>query len=450
MKILLLTNYFPPEIGAASHLYYDLATKLVEQGHQVGVVTGFPRYNIAKADLAAKYTTFAPLLTEHMGGVIVYRIKTAPFPKYIPIARGLDYLTVSASLLVRSLLLERYDVVLVYSPPLFLGITAWVLQLSKNIPFVFNVQDIFPQSAIDLGLLTNKSLISIFSWLEARLYRVAAAVTVHSAGNAQHVARVTTQTVKAVEMPNWVDTEAVRPGPRSNTFSQLHGLDAKFVVSFAGTLGYSQDLGVMVRAAERLQDLPNLVMLIVGDGAQKEEWVAKSKHLANVQWLPMQSREVYPSVLQASDICLATLKAEVKTPVVPSKILSIMSAGKAILATMDLSGDAPDIIEAAGCGYALAPEADEQLAEAIRKLYNDRATLASMGSNGRNYVLEHFSLEACSSQYVKLFEQVVAAARKLPKTGRIKNLGLLLGGLVLAFFFTRLQKGKQKNNHGKL
>jgi glycosyltransferase involved in cell wall biosynthesis len=433
MKLLFITNYFPPEIGAASHLYYDLASKLVEQGHQVSVVTGFPRYNVTKADLPERYRTPAPVMHETMNGIEVYRIKTAPFPKYIPVARGLDYLTVSASLLLRALFLKKHDAALVYSPPLFLGGTAWALRLVKNTPFVLNVQDLFPQSAIDLGLLTNRRLIAVFRWVEKLLYRRANAVTVHSEGNAEHVQQASRNQTNAVIMPNWVDTDTLKPGERHNPFSAAHDLDHKFVVSFAGTLGYSQDVGIMVRAAERLQDLEDLLFLIVGDGAQKEEWVEKSRHLKNVRWLPMQSREVYPQVLQSSDLCLATLKADVKTPVVPSKILSIMAAGKPIIATMELSGDAPRIIEDAKCGYALPAEDDEQLANAVRELYQYREAAQAMGEKGREYVMEHFSLEACAKLYENVFRQVASPKpEKAPRKWQSIRTNLTN---LLSFFF---------------
>jgi glycosyltransferase involved in cell wall biosynthesis len=445
MKLLLITNYFPPEIGAASHLYYDLASKLVEQGHEVSVVTGFPRYNVNKDDLPVRYKVKALTMHEVMNGISVYRIKTAPFPKYVPIARGLDYLTVATTLLLRSLLLKKHDVALVYSPPLFLGNSAWALRLVKGTPFVVNVQDLFPQSAIDLGLLTNQYLIKAFRWLERKIYEQADAVTVHSEGNAEHVETVSGKKARPVVMPNWVDTNTLKPAKRHNDFSREYGLDDKFVVSFAGTLGYSQDVGIMVRAAEELQDLNDLLFLIVGDGAQKEEWVAKSAHLKNVRWLPMQPREVYPSVLHASDICLATLKADVKTPVVPSKILSIMSAGKPVIATMDLAGDAPRIIKEAEAGYALAAEDETQLASAIRELYSDRAKALAMGMRGREYVMAHFSLEACATLYVDLFQTLLKPFRKT----KLLRKWLILPALILSLLLFSMAKmgGKNAERH---
>jgi glycosyltransferase involved in cell wall biosynthesis len=417
MKILLITNYFAPEIGAASHLFYDLAAELTRQGHRVSVVTGFPRYNITKADLPKRYRTRALTMREEIDGIKVYRIKTAPLPKNIPVARGLDYLTVAASLLLCSFSIEKHDVALVYSPPLFLGGSAWLLRLLKGTPFVLNVQDLFPQSAIDLGLLTSPRLIAAFEKLEKWLYRKADCVTVHSSGNAEHVKTVTGGEIEAVVMPNWVDTEGLQPGERYNQFSREQGLDDKFVVSFAGTLGYSQDIGVMVRAAERLQDLPDLLFLIVGDGVQKDEWMEKSAHLKNVRWLPMQTREVYAQVLHASEICLATLRTAVKTPVVPSKILSIMSAGKPIIATMELTGDAPAIIQDANCGYALPAEDDTQLAEAIRTLYQDRALAQVMGQSGREYVVREYSLAAGAKRYLEVFRQAQPIRWETPLWG---------------------------------
>ncbi|MCU0918439.1 MAG: glycosyltransferase family 4 protein, partial [Planctomycetes bacterium] len=272
--------------------------------------------------------------------------------------------------------------------------------------FVLNVQDLFPRSAIDLGVLRNRLLIRLFEGMERRLYRSADHLTVHSQGNKDHVLDVGVPARQVTVLPNWIDTEFIRPdGNRHNPFAERYHLNGEFTLSFAGVLGYSQDVDVILGAAQRLRQGPAVRFLIVGDGVEKERVQRKAEalHLDNVTFLPMQSREVYPLVLHCSDVGLSTLNREVMSPVVPSKILSIMAAGKPVLACMNLEGDAPKIIRGAGCGYVFPAGDDEQLARAIRELQRSPQLCQTLGENGRRYCEAHFSLAACADRYLELF-----------------------------------------------
>ena len=208
---------------------------------------------------------------------------------------------------------------------------------------------------------------------------------------------------------NWVDTDFIQPGSRMNTFRREFDLGESFVVSFAGVLGYSQDIGVILEAADLLKSHTDISWVIVGDGVEKERLSMKSDQmgLTKVQFIPMQPRDKYPEVLRASDVSLTTLHRDVKTPVVPSKILSIMAAGRPVVAAMDLKGDAPKLIETAKCGFCLPPGNSKMLAEKILSLYQDRNLCQEMGMNGRKYAEEHLSLSACVSKYETLFQQIV-------------------------------------------
>lgn len=193
-----------------------------------------------------------------------------------------------------------------YSPPLPLGLTAWALRSSKGTPFVLNVQDLFPQSIIDLGLLKNRWIIRMFESMERFLYRQANAITVHSEGNRRHIVAKGANQDKVRVIPNWVDMAQIQPSDRNNAFRQRYNLNDAFIVSFAGVLGYSQDLDIVLDAAAILRDHPNIVWLIVGDGVEKCRLESKAKEmsLSNVRFLPMQPRDEYPAILHASDICL--------------------------------------------------------------------------------------------------------------------------------------------------
>jgi len=404
LRVLILTNYFPPEIGAASHLFYDLAESLGEHGHHVTVVTGFPRYLLGAQRQSGLYRR------EALGRSQVIRVASSPFDQGGPIRRGLDHLCLGGSLFAGGLLAGRHDVVCMYSPPLTAGLAGWALRRLRGMPFVVNVQDLFPQSAIDLGLMQDRRLIRAFEALERLVYRSADALTVHSEGNRQHVVSRGCRPEKVHVVPNWVDTEFIQPGPRDNIFRRESGLDDRFVVQFAGVMGYSQDLDTVVEAAALLRDQPDIAFQLVGDGVERlrlEEKVRVS-NLTNVMFTPLQPREGYPMTVRASDACLVTLHKEVRTPVVPSKLLSVMAAGKPVVMSAHLSGDAPPIVRAADSGICVPPGQPVELAEAVLTLQRDPASAARMGANDRRYVERYFSKCVCVAQYETLFRSLQA------------------------------------------
>lgn len=415
MRILLLTAYFPPDTGSAAHLFYELGMALVARGYHVTVITGMPGYHVQGP--LEKYRKKIWLL-ETVDGMKVLRVATLQLPRHMMVARALWQFSSAVSFGVAALCLPRQDVTVVYSPPLPLGLTAWALKRLKGTPFILNVQDLFPQSIIDLGLLRNRWLIQLFEDMECFVYQKADAITVHSPGNREHVTRKMRGKVKDGEekvevVPNWVDTGFIHPGERINNFRREHNLGNAFIISFAGVLGFSQDLDIVLEAARILEEKGwksgDILWLIVGDGVEKPRLEAKAREmgLSTVRLLPMQPRERYPAVLQASDVCLATLHAEVKTPVVPSKILSIMAAGRPVVAAMNLDGDAPRLINEAQCGLCVPPEDPQALAEAVLRLYCDPCLREQLGRNGRHYAEKHLSLEIAVRKYEELFEKII-------------------------------------------
>jgi colanic acid biosynthesis glycosyl transferase WcaI len=405
MKWLMINDYFPPEIGSASFLFYELGRKLVARGHEVTVLTGFPRYNIDSSTLPEKYKK-RMYLEENMDGIKVIRIRTFNLPRYVAIARGIDQFISACIFCIRGVFFKRraFELVLVYSPPLPLGLTGMAIGRMKRIPFVFNIQDLFPQSAIDLGILNNKILISLFEKLEKFIYRKADLVTAHSEGNRKHVLSKGVEPEKVATVPNWIDIDAIKPGIKENDFRREYGLGKKFVVSFAGVIGYSQDLDTVIETANFHRDNKDVLFLIVGDGVEKARLQEKAKvlGLGNVMFLPMQPKAKYELLIAASDVCLVNLHKEVKTPVVPSKLLSIMAAGRPVLASLPLPGDAPKIIEASGCGICVEAGDAGALAKGLSKMIKEEQFRNECGEKGREYAEKNFSLTRC----VEIYENI--------------------------------------------
>lgn len=410
MNILFITNYFIPEIGAASHLYYYLAKELIKRNHKVFILTGIPRYNVGK-EIYSKYRKKEKVYIENLEGIEIIRVELPLILKNRVVRRGIEYFEVPFKLYKYSkdfIGKFKIDVSLIYSPPLSIYWVGKKLKSLYKIPFILNVQDIHPQALIDLGIMKNRFLINFFRKIEKDAYESADLITVHSEKNKNFIKKVLGNSSKIKVVENWIDENEIKPGLKKNEFSCKYNLCDKFVVSFAGTLGTAQDIKVILEAAKALEDYKDIIFLVVGDGIKKELSlkIAKEKNLKNVIFLPMQPKNVYSKILHSSDVSLATLEKEVKTPVVPSKILSIMSAGIPVIATMNLVGDAPKLIKKAKCGYVFDAGDYKSLAKGILELYQNEKLRKELGKNGRKYIEEHLSVKVAADTYEKLFEKL--------------------------------------------
>lgn len=406
LNILLLSRYFPPEIGTAANLFFELGRALVKSGHTVTAVTSFPWYNLQK--IPHKYTGKF-YIKENMEGVEVFRLAIPLFgPKKMKLAAG--HLTAPLTALLGGLLVEKPDIIFGYSPPLFMGLAGSILARIKATPFVLGVQDVHPQCYIDQGVLKNKFLISLLEKFEKHCYQRSSLITVHSASNVKHIVNVKGAPPNKVKvLPNWIDTNELIPLLRENDFSRKHNLNGRFVVGYAGTFGMSQGLVNVIEAASLIKDRSEIKFFIVGDGLEKEKMVAKTRNLGlkNIKFLAMQPKSVYPYVLASSDLQLVTLNSRVKTPVVPSKILSIMAAGRPLLASMPLDGDAPKLIEKADCGICIEPGNPQALAEKILYLHDNREMCERFERNGRKYVVENLSLTKAINDIEDIFNEAL-------------------------------------------
>jgi glycosyltransferase involved in cell wall biosynthesis len=410
MRVLLLTDAFPPEVRSSSHLMYELAEDLARGGHAVAVVTCAPRYNLAPADAQRQWSA-----REQVGGVEVVRVPAPAIHHVSHVRRGLGQLLLPVAFYRAARRLPRADAILVYSPPLTLGVAAHWLARRWGSGFVLNVQDLFPQNAIDLGALRNPLLISFFRRLERYAYRRAAALSVHSAGNATWLRAQGVAADKLHVIPNWVDVEAFAQQEAGERVRRELGLGDRFVVLFAGVMGYAQDMEMIVEAAARLREEPRVVFLLVGEGSERAgvERRVRELGLNNVRLLPFVSREDYPALVAASNVGLVTLKKTMKTPVVPSKLATYLAAARPVIAGLNPESDACALIREADCGVLVPPGEAEGLAAAVRRLLENPQQAADLGARGRAYARAHLARRVCTAQYEQLLQQV--ARRREPR-----------------------------------
>ena len=407
LNILILTNYFPPEIGAASHLYYELARELVKRGHQVRVITRFPR-NFDQSAMIEQ-TGKGMFVNEDIKGIKVTRIKVPHLWRRIPLSRELEHFINLLALFFGTLFTKRSDVILVYSPPIIVGLVAVLIGRLKRIPTVINIQDLFPKYVIQIGVLKNKFLISVCEYLEKFLYRWANVLTVYSTGNKDHIASKSIDHDKVSIIPNWIDTDFVRPLEPSIELINEYGINAKFVVLFAGSMSHPQDMDIILESARTLADRSEILFLIVGEGpkAASTRQKAKELKLKNVKFLPLQPRSKYPQLLASVQVALVTINPSMTTPVVPSKTLSIMASGTPLIASLPLDGgDAPRIVRESKAGILVKAGDVKAFTQAVLRLYNEPELCQELGRNGRKYAEEVFSLRKCTQNYEKLFSSL--------------------------------------------
>ena len=384
----------------------QLADDLAGRGHAVTVLAPYPPSHMDQAPGAPA------LSSEGRAGVRVVRVPVLPFVKVPRAVRAVTHFTLAASMVWCGLRTGRHDAVVVYSPPLPLALAAETLAKRWRAPLVVNVQDVYPQALIDLGLARNPVILGVLGRLERRAYRRASALTVHSDGNRALLLSRGADAAKISVIPNWIDTEAAPP-PDPNPYRADLALGDRVVVLFAGVMGYAQDMAVIVEAAAVLRDDPNVVFLLVGDGVRRAdtEALANTRGLANVRFLAFQPIDRYPTLVAAADCCLVTLQAAVTTPVVPSKIAGILAQARPVVAALP-DGDARQLVERSGGGVCVAPGDAPALAAAIRDIAANPGRRRALGESGRRYVAAHFSRRAATGLYATLLERLTASGRE--------------------------------------
>lgn len=396
MVVKILTCSYPPELGTTPKYIEDLAVGLAAAGHEVEVFTPpARRYFLAKGT--------SPVESRAAKGLRVRRIRL-PFPRKASLLGRLWEWSIGS--LVVPLLARfsgRADHVLVVSPPLPLAFLTALLFHRRSV-VITNIQDLYPKTAVDVGILRRPWLIRFFERVESYVYRRSRYVVVDTVKNERHVSARGAKDVRIVQ--SWATLDDPVPEDLKGTFRAAHGWRGKFLVSYGGMFSPHQGLDVVVRAAERLREDPSFHFVLAGDGMAKEGLVemAREKGLPNVTFLPYIPPAEYRKMVSDSDASLVCLAPTVATAV-PGKIYSIMGLERPVIACVPLEGNVPPVIERSGGGVCLPPGDAEGLANAIRELAKDPGRARAIGQAGRKYVTEVATLDAALAAYREMMAE---------------------------------------------
>lgn len=376
-------------------------------GYDVAVLTAMPNY--PKGEVFEGYRGKLRYV-ETIRGVRVVRTWIFSHRGASILGRSTNYFSFCiTSLLLGACGLGNVDVLFTESPPLFLGITGWLLSKWKGALFIFNVSDLWPESVVKLGVVSNPRIIRLATCLEEFLYRKADMVTGQTEGIVEDISgRLTGRRAKL--LTNGVDLQAFSSEFRDHSLRYAWGGDDRFVVGYAGNIGIAQGLEIIVKAASLLRDRENIRVVIVGDGADRPrlEAFCDSLDLRNVIMMPLQPRERMPAILASFDAAVVPLKRlDLFRGALPSKLFEAMASCVPILLCVE--GEAARLVRAAGAGWCLPPEDEKALAAGILRLLSDQGSAKRMGEAGREYVRKYYDREQIAKQFTAYVADLVAS-----------------------------------------
>jgi colanic acid biosynthesis glycosyl transferase WcaI len=430
VKILYVSQYFPPEMGAPAARAAELSHQWVRAGHQVSVLTGFPNHptGVVPQEWRSRLRRFVyhePVPVELNSVEIrgpeaevrfdVFRTWLWPLPNRKAHERMRNYASFCISAALRGMTLPRPDVIIATSPQLLVALAGWWLAFSRRLPFVFEVRDLWPESLTAVGVgdersLLHRALASLAGFLYARADLIVVVTPAFREYLIEHW-KLPAEKIAVVE--NGVETDLFSPQMNSGDRELRHQLGAenKFLLCYVGTIGMAHGLETLLDAAAKLlRQRPDVLFLLVGEGAEKDriKSLAESRALTNVRFLDQQPRETIPAFISASDACLVLLKkTDVFKTVIPTKMLEFMSCARPVIVAVD--GQAKEIIEEANAGIPMEPENAAALEQAIVRLANDQALCATLGKNGRKYIVERLSRQQTAQKYAEVLQRLIGS-----------------------------------------
>jgi glycosyltransferase involved in cell wall biosynthesis len=410
VKILYVSQYFPPEMGAPAARVSELSHYWAKEGHEVTVLTGFPNHPTGVIPREYRGKMRRLVMRENVDGVNVVRTWLFPFPNRKASERMLNYSSFCISAAGTGIFVSRPDVLIATSPQLLVGLSGWWLARIKRVPFVFEVRDLWPESLAAVGIgnqdsLLNRSLGAIAGFLYKRSDHIAV-VTPAFEDYLIRTWGVPPEKLSVVE--NGVQTDQFTPDVNSVDLRKQLGAEGKFVVAYIGTMGIAHGLETLLQAAAELKKtMPNVLFLMVGEGADKEriENRARLQELTNILFVGQQAREKVPEFICASDACVVLLKkTDLFKTVIPTKMLEFMSCARPLILGVD--GQARKIMDEAKAGLFVQPENVSALVNAIIRLANNSSLCETFGRNGRDHIVKRLSRQQTARVYISILEDV--------------------------------------------
>ena len=399
MRILILTQYFPPEVGAPQNRLFELAIRLKQNGADVTILTAMPNYPQMKIHDEYKGKWY---VREKYNGLDIIRTYIYVRQGSSIIIRLLNYFSfVKSSLIVGLFKLKKLDFVLCESPPLFLGISAYLIKVSKKAKLIFNVSDLWPQSAMDLDLVTNKFVLRMATELEEFLYRKSELITGQTQGIVNNISR-RFPNKNVYWLKNGVDTTLFNSRQNGARWRQEIGFDKNdLLLLYAGIIGHAQGLEVVLYAANELRKYEDIKFILLGSGPEKEKLIGIKNKLGidNVKFIDVQPKKLMPVIISAVDVAIIPLKRlALFKGAIPSKIFENLAMKKPIL--LGVEGEAKELfIDQGHCGLSFEPENSKDLVQKIQQLYTNRDLIKEYGENGLRYTTENFNIDAIALKF---------------------------------------------------
>ncbi|MFH1114450.1 MAG: glycosyltransferase family 4 protein [Pseudomonadota bacterium] len=404
MRILYVSQYFPPEMGAPSARVHELSREWVKLGNDVSVLTAFANHPTGRKAAA---DTWRITRRERVDGIEVVRAYIWAAANKGTVKRMMSYASFMASAaIIGSVRVRRPDVVVATSPQLLCAVAGYMLSVRFRVPFVFEVRDLWPESVLAVEAMTDNAIVRGLKGIARFLYTHATRIVTVGQGYKHEIHdRYGIALDRMDVVPNGIDTNLFVPGPRTNEIREEYGWGERFVVLYLGTHGMAHALHIVLEAAEKLKDNPEILFAFVGEGAEKAKLkrLAKEKRLGNVQFIDHQPKSRVPLFYAACDAGLVPLRdTRLFQRVLPSKIFELMGMAKPIFLSVD--GEARSLVEGAQAGSYVPPENAAALCEAVLRAVGNPELLSSMGERGREFVLRHYDRRVLAERYLKLLE----------------------------------------------
>lgn len=404
LRIAVVCPHFAPDTAPTGVVMTRIVHELAALGHEIHVVTSLPWYAKHSVEPDWQHVRWRTRTTTESWGSVTRLDPFAGGDKKNLVRRALGFLgfSVTAALAgTRVARGRRLDAVFVMSPPLTLGVTGWVVSRRRRAPLFVNIQDVFPDAAVESGAITNRTVIALARRLEAWVYQRAEAVTVLSEDLADNLrAKVPRQRAWRIRtIPNFVDVEAIRPLDRMTRYRSELGIDDRPVVMYAGNVGFSQSLDLVLDAA---RELPDVWFVINGDGAARADLESRARDLPNVVFGEYQPVDRLSEVLATGDVHAVLLKRGLGRVSVPSKTYSIMAAGRPIVAAVDPETEVTRLVERSSGGTCVPPDESLAFVAAVRDLVADLGRAQEMGRSARVHVEAEASPAAVAMAYAHL------------------------------------------------
>jgi len=402
MKICILTQYYLPEIGAPQARLSEMAVFLCKHGYNITILTAMPNYPTGK--LFKGYGGF--YRKEPVDGINVIRSYIFPSKSVKLIPRLWNYFSfVLSSLFLGIFALPKCDILITESPPLFLGISGFILSRIKGAKWIFNVSDLWPESAVNLDVIGDGLSLKLSKKLESFCYNKSWLVT----GQSREIVKSISDRFpkkKTYRLSNGVDVDKFSPQKKSDILQQWSN-GKELTAVYAGLHGIAQGLDQIIKAAVELEKtVPELQIILIGDGPEKAQLIdsAEELNISNFTFVEPQTKEKMPGIWASADIALISLKQYIPGAV-PSKLYEAMASGVPVI--MIGEGEPEHIVKSANCGVTVKPNNQNALVEAFIKLANDQKLKNAFGNNGRSYVKEHFNRENIMNEFLKYLESNV-------------------------------------------